>query len=232
MNTHLSFCLTLFFLVVLQESKTKLSKCISLIMVFGAIISTLYVQIYYRGLMNRAWFNTTPDLIIGAILLLLVFIGTARAFGYTMPIVTLLVISYPFVGTYLPEPFYSTSLGFFRTLSNITVSLSGGLYGVPLAVSAAYLFLFILFGSILNSIGAVKIFYILADIMSTKFRAGTALMSVVSSAGIGSITGSVAANVAVTGSFTIPLMRKAGYTKEQAAGIEAAASNGGKYFPQ
>ena len=117
-----------------------------------------------------------------------------------------------------------------QTISNLSISFEGGVYAF-LHISANFLFLFILFGGVLNATGAIKFFISLGKIVMTKIRGGAAMMAVVASAGVGSVTGSAAANVAVTGSFTIPLMKKSGFKAPEAGGIEAAASNGGQIMP-
>lgn len=231
LNAHLGFALLLVFLMHLQESRTKLTFISNLLFLIFTITSTVYIFIFHDALKLRGWFNTPFDLTIGLILLFLVIEGTRRSYGIMIPVLSIMFVAYPFIGTHLPEPFYTTSYGFWRTISSLSVSLDGGIYGVATSISATYIFLFMLFGGILEATGAVNFFFILANIIGRRFRGGPALMAVISSAGIGSITGSVAANVAVTGAYTIPLMKKVGYSPEQAAAIEAAASTGGQILP-
>ena len=161
----------------------------------------------------------------------LVLEATRRDFGWLLPVLTLLTVLYPVVGHTLPEPFRCTSLDLDQTISNLGIGLQNGIFGIVLPTSANYLFLFVLFGGILQEIGGTEFFMLLAKKISGKVQGGPGVMAVLSSALVGSITGSAAANVAITGSFTIPLMKKAGYRPSQAAAIEAAASNGGQITP-
>lgn len=117
------------------------------------------------------------------------------------------------------------------TLLATDVTSPWGLYGNLVGLSANYLFLFIIFGSVLHAFGGLRFIVQLGNLVASKLRSGPAALAVVSSALLGSITGSTAANVTITGSFTIPLMKQAGYTPDQAAAVEAAASNGGQFLP-
>jgi TRAP transporter 4TM/12TM fusion protein len=230
-TTHLGFALVLVFLTAL-EGRGKRSRRIYLTVLILFSIAVLgYIRVFSQALQLRAWFNTIPDLIIGAVLVLLVLEATRQAFGWLVPLLAVLVVIYPFFGSLLPEPFHTTSYGLKRTISNLSVSLNNGVYGEVLSVSANFIFLFVVFGGVLQATGATKFFIEFGKLIGRGLRGGPGLMAVVSSAAVGSVTGNIAANIAITGSFTIPLMKKTGYTPEQAAAIEAAASNGGQIMP-
>lgn len=231
LNTHLGFCLLLVNLDIFVKTKGKFRRLWPLVLTLLALIATGYVQIYWQELIERAYFNTTLDLIIGCILIILVMEATRRHFGLVLPVLTIIVVLYPFVGKSLPEPFRCTAYGLDQTISNLSISLANGIYGIVLPTSANYIFLFVLFGSVLQALGGTKFFMLLARLVAGKMQGGPGMMAVVSSSVVGSITGSAAANVAITGSFTIPLMKKVGYKPEYAAAIEAAASNGGQIMP-
>ena len=196
-----------------------------------ALLGTIYVQVNVDQLQDRAWFNTTMDLAIGAMLILLILRATWQAFGIFIPVIAIIAVVYPFVGHYLPEPFHSTSLSFEKTIANLSICMSRGIYGTPLSISATYIFLWMVFGSVLQATGGVEFFLQVGRMVSRKFRSGPAIMSVFTSALIGMITGSTSANIVLDGTFTIPLMKKAGFSPEQAGAIEAAASNGGQIMP-
>lgn len=230
-NTHLAFCLVIVFLTAFQASTSKLLRTLQGLFIFLSLVATIYVHLFTDELMMRSWFSTPIDLAIGAILILLVLEATRRSFGVFIPLFCLAVVIYPFFGTHFPEPFHCTSLSVPMTISNLSVSLGGGIYGIALAISAKYVFLFVLFGGILQATGATKFFSELGTLAGSRLRSGPAMTSIMSSAAVGSITGSVAANIAITGSFTIPLMKKVGYKVHEAAAIEAAASNGGQIMP-
>ncbi|MBN2325239.1 MAG: TRAP transporter fused permease subunit [Spirochaetes bacterium] len=230
-TTHLGFALVLVFLTAL-EGRGKRSRRIYLtVLVLCSIVVLGYIRVFSRELQLRAWFNTVPDLIIGAALVLLVLEATRQTFGWLVPLLAVLVVIYPFFGSLLPEPFHTTSYGLKRTISNLSVSLNNGIYGEVLSVSANFIFLFVVFGGVLQATGATKFFIELGKLIGRGLRGGPGLTAVVSSAAVGSVTGNIAANITITGSFTIPLMKKTGYTPEQAAAIEAAASNGGQIMP-
>ena len=230
-NTHLGFCLLLVFLDIFGKSKGKFRRLWPLVLTLLALVATTYVQIYWQELEERAYFNTNLDLIIGFILILLVLEATRRNFGLILPVLAIIVVLYPFVGKSLPEPFRCTAYSLDQTISNLSIGLTNGIYGIVLPISANYIFLFVLFGGLLQALGGTRFFMLLARLVADRIQGGPGMMAVVSSSVVGSITGSAAANVAITGSFTIPLMKKVGYKPEYAAAIEAAASNGGQIMP-
>ena len=230
LNTHLGFCLLLVFLGNYVTTKGA-RRHWPLLLVILALISAGYVQVLWEDLENRAYFNTPLDLVIGVIIIFLVLEATRQDFGVTLPIITVLMILYPFVGKYLPEPFRCQALDLDQTISNLSIGLANGIYGIVLPTSANYIFLFVLFGALLQAMGGTRFFMLLARLVAGNIQGGPGMMAVVSSSMVGSITGSAAANVAITGSFTIPLMKKVGYRPEHAGAIEAAASNGGQIMP-
>ena len=231
LNTHLGFSLILVFLSVAQQREKDSRRFIFIAMALLALVGTIYIQVMYRELRLRTWFNTPLDIAVGVVLMVLSLEAARRAFGLVIPVITLLVVLYPFLGHHLPEPFYCTVYSLARTLSNLSLTFRTGLHDAALSASANYIFLFVVFGSVLQSVGATEFFLQLARLIGSKFRGGPGMMAVVSSAGVGSITGSVVANMTITGSFTIPLMKKVGYKPEQAGAIEGAASNGGQILP-
>jgi len=231
LNTHLGFCLVLVLLDQLTKAKTKWSRIWLLFLILLSLLSVGYVQLNWQALEERAYFNTTFDLIIGVILIVLVLEATRRSFGLILPVLAIVVVLYPFIGKSLPEPFRCTAYSLDQTISNLSIGLANGIYGIVLPTSANYIFLFVLFGALLQSLGGSRFFMLLARALAGRMQGGPGMMAVMSSALVGSITGSAAANVAITGSFTIPLMKKVGYKPEHAAAIEAAASNGGQIMP-
>ncbi|MFC1993485.1 TRAP transporter permease [Chloroflexota bacterium] len=230
-NTHLGFALVLVYLTVFATSRGKGWRVFSAVLALLSLLATGYIQIFCEELQLRAWFSTNTDLIVGAILILLVLEAARQSFGWIIPLFAILVVIYPFIGSVLPEPFHTTSYGLSKTISNLSVSLNNGIYGPVLPASANFIFLFMVFGGLLQATGATKFFVELGKLAGRRLRGGPGLMAVVSSATVGSITGNVTANIAITGPFTISLMKKIGYTPEQAGAIEAAASNGGQIMP-
>ncbi len=231
LNTHLGFALILTFLVAGKQSPTRVGRAVMVLFACLSLIVSLYIQVLYPELKVRIWFNTPLDLFVGVTLIVLTLEAARRSSGLLMPAMSVAIVLYPFLGHLLPEPFYCTVYTLTRTLSNLSLTLNTGLHESALAASANYIFLFVVFGSLLQAVGATDFFLQLAKLVSGKFKGGPAMMAVVSSALVGSVTGSVVANVTITGSFTIPLMKRVGYKPEHAGAIEASASNGGQIMP-
>ncbi|MBN1103337.1 MAG: TRAP transporter fused permease subunit [Deltaproteobacteria bacterium] len=231
LNTHLAFCLLLVFLGDATGRKGGFQRWSAVILALLALASTLYVQVLWEDLENRAYFNNLPDLIVGVVLIVLVLEATRRDFGVILPLLSLLMVLYPFLGKALPEPFRCQAMDLEQTISNLSIGLQNGIFGIVLPTSANFIFLFVLFGALLQAMGGTRFFMLLAKLVAGKMQGGPGMMAVISSTLVGSITGSAAANVAITGSFTIPLMKRVGYKPEYAGAIEAAASNGGQIMP-
>ena len=230
LNTHLGFSLVLIFLVGVLKAKGKIGKFLSIAFAALSLFTSLYVQLQWVELQTRAYFNTIYDLIVGGFLIFLSLEATRRELGLFLPALVLVIVVYPFLGHMLPEPFYCHSLGLPRTISKLAIALESGIYQF-LPISSNYIFLFAVFGCLLQALGGTEFFMEIARLISRKIRGGPAMMAVVSSAMVGTVTGSGAANVLITGTFTIPLMKKYGYAPEHAGAIEAAASNGGQIMP-
>ena len=229
--THLGLTLLITYLVAFNESKTRSHRIIYLILSVFSIAVSAYLWVYYEELISRVWSPTGYDLLVGVILLIVCFVACIRYFGPIVPVIAAIFVIYPFFGHYLPEPFFSISYPLTRTINNLTTSLGGGIFDIPLGISARYLFLVVMLGFILNGLGATKFFILMAKRYQHRLRSGPGLLAVVSSAAVGSVIGSGEANTAITGSFTIPTMIKTGYKPELAAGIEAVASIGGQILP-
>jgi TRAP transporter 4TM/12TM fusion protein len=227
-NIHLAFALVLVFLFAVKESK-KRWRLLLLTFLVLSLITTGYIHIFQEELLLRLAFPIFSDVIIGTILMLLVLEATRRAFGIVLPALAFILILYTAFGYLLPAPLYTMQYSFGKLISKL--SLLNGLYGTILGISANYLFLFVAFGSVLQISGAGKFFVQVGRLLGQRLAGGAALTAVVSSALLGTLTGSVSANVVTSGSYTIPLMKKSGYQPEQAGAIEAAASTGGQIMP-
>lgn len=229
LNTHLGFVLVLIFLIALRNKPKRWPLWLG--MMAGSIVATGYVQAFYSDIADRQLVViTTADIIIGVILVAVVLEASRQAFGNALAIVALVCIVYAFLGSHFPEPFTTASIPPEKVLARLGIHLTG-LYGSVLGASANYIFLFMIFGGVLQAAGGSRFFYELGKLVGRRFRSGPAMAAVVSSALVGMISGSPSANVAVSGTFTIPLMKKVGYSPESAGAIEAAASNGGQIMP-
>ncbi|UCG65304.1 MAG: TRAP transporter fused permease subunit [Deltaproteobacteria bacterium] len=228
-NIHLGLALILVFLTALRKSR-KHWRLPLIAFILLSLIATGYVHIFYEDLEIRAMFNTIPDLIIGALLILLALEATRRSFGLLLPLLAAVAIVYAFLGHHIPEPFRAQHMSIGKTISSLSIGLTG-IYGTILRVSANFIFLYVLFGTLMVTLKATGFFMQVGRLIGRVVRSGPAMAAVVTSSLVGSVTGQAAANVAITGSFTIPLMKRVGYKPEQAGGIEAAASTGGQIMP-
>ena len=124
LNTHLTFCLVLTFLNgFIKEKGLKRFWCLALLLL--SLVAVGYVQLFWKELQMRAFFNTKLDLVMGALLILIVLEGTRRTFGLVMPLIVSVVVIYPFIGHLLPEPFFTRSLSLSKTIANLSVGLQG-----------------------------------------------------------------------------------------------------------
>ncbi len=195
-----------------------------------AAFSALYIVIDYMGIASRAGMPVTRDIIFGFMLILLLLEATRRVIGPALPIIAIVFIIYVFSGPYLPDFLAFKGASISRFISQMTMD-SEGIYGVPLQVSATVVFLFVLFGTMLERIGGGQFFIRLAIAGLGRFKGGAAKAAVLGSALTGMVSGSSIANVVTTGTFTIPLMKKMGYPAAKAAAIEVAASTNGQLAP-
>ena len=195
-----------------------------------AVAAALYVFFDYDGIADRAGQPNARDIVIGLILLVTLLEATRRVSGPALPIISLLFIAYVFFGPYLPDLFAFKGVSLSRFISQITMDTQG-IYGVPLHVSATVVFLFVLFGTMLDRAGGGSFFTRIAVSGLGQYRGGAAKAAVAGSALSGMVSGSSIANVVTTGTFTIPLMKRIGYTGTKAAAIEVASSVNGQLAP-
>lgn len=179
-----------------------------------------------RGIMGP----TRMDYWVGIILLILILEGTRRAVGLAIVLVALAFIGYGVFGSYMPEFISHRGYSIDRITGYIVWSTEG-VFGTPLAVSATFVIIFIMFGAFMDKLGAGSLFIDLAVALTGRVKGGPALTSVLGSGLMGSINGSSVSNVVTTGTFTIPLMKRTGYKPNFAAGVEAVASTGGQIMP-
>jgi TRAP transporter 4TM/12TM fusion protein len=180
---------------------------------------------------NRAGIEVPVDHLVGLVGLLLVLEATRRAIGWTLPLLVLAFIGYASLGTLMPDwLFPHRGYNWERIVSQVFLH-SQGVFGIALKVMFTYVFLFVLFGTVLEQTGATGFILDSARRIFRESTGGSAKVAVISSGMMGSLSGSAVANTATTGTFTIPMMRSAGFRAEVAGGIEAAASSGGALVP-
>ena len=179
---------------------------------------------------NRAGNEKTLDFVIAGVGIGLILDGTRRAIGWTLPILCLLFAVYAMFGRSMPDAFFPHAGNSWEQIVQKTF-LQGGVFGIALKVMFTYVFLFVLFGALLEQTGATAYVINFARRLFRGITGAPALISVVSSAMLGSLSGSAVANTAATGTFTIPLMKSSGFKADTAGGVEAAASSGGALMP-
>ena len=203
---------------------------LSVLLILGVVASAVYLVSQHEALVRRAGSPTGLDLIGGLLTLLVVLELARRTTGWGLVVVALLALVYAVAGPYLPGILAHRGYGFSRLMEHLYLSTEG-VWGVPLGVSADFVYLFVLFGALLDMAGGGALLIGLADRVAGKSRGGPAKTAALASAFMGSLSGSAVANVVTTGTFTIPLMRRSGFKPFFAGAIEAAASTGGQLMP-
>ena len=229
---HLAFGFLLIFLLYPTRqswSKTKMNPLDVLFAIVGAC-SAMYIVVNYNELVLRAGMNTETDFIVGLIGTVLVFEAARRVVGWPMIIVALVFLLYAFFGPYVPGIMAHRGVGLEEMFDHLFFTTEG-IFGTPMGVSSTFIYLFILFGAYLEATGLGKFFIDLANAIAGWAAGGPAKVAVLSSGLMGTVSGSSVGNVAGTGSFTIPMMKKLGYRPAFAGAVEAAASTGGQLMP-
>lgn len=190
----------------------------------------LYLVVFYQELALRPGLPNRLDIVFAALGMLLLLEATRRALGPPLMLVAAVFLSYTFFGPYFPDVIAHRGVSVNRMLSHQWLTTEG-VFGVALGVSSSFVFLFVLFGALLDKAGAGNYFIKVAFSLLGHFRGGPAKAAVVASGLTGIISGSSIANVVTTGTFTIPLMKKVGFPANKAAAIEVAASTNGQLTP-
>ena len=194
------------------------------------VIGCLNILLNWDAISDREGMPTASDIYLGIIMIILVIEGARRSMGWPLPIVSIVALLYALFGPYFPG--LLAHGGFpFKELAPFEYLRTDGIFGVPLGVSASFIFLFVLFGAFLSSSGAGKFFIDLAIALTGQSQGGPGKAAVVASGLMGTVSGSSVANAVTTGAFTIPLMKESGYKSEFAAAVVAAASTGGQVMP-
>jgi TRAP transporter 4TM/12TM fusion protein len=230
-GVHVGFLLLMAFgLIGNFTAKSNTGRAMGWLIGAAGFLCGLYQWIFYADLIARDGDPTTADLAVGTLLAFLIFEGTRRLMGLALPLMAGACLLYWFFGRYLPAPFNHRGYGFDQVISHLAYGTEG-FYGVPIYVSATYIFLFILFGSFLEHAGMIQLFTDVSLGLFGRARGGPAKVAVFASGMMGTISGSGVANVVTVGQFTIPLMIRFGYRRAFAAGVEATASMGGQIMP-
>lgn len=211
----------------------RLWRAWNVLLLFVSVGASAYLVLNAETVASRMSFVTpltVAQYVFGLGLMLVVLEAARRTIGVVLTGITLAFVAYGLFGHYLPYPFWHRGYSLGRIVEQSYLGLDG-IWGTPVAVTASYVFLFVLLGALLLSSGGGEFFTQLARRMTRGTVGGPAKGSVVASTFMGMLSGSSAANAVTTGSFTIPVMRKSGYSKEFAAGVEAASSANGQVTP-
>ncbi|MFC3783297.1 TRAP transporter permease [Bacillus chungangensis] len=232
-SIHLGFALGLIFLLFPARKKSpKRGK----IVWYDVILSLLgfgvgaYWPLNYNKLITSIGVLDSVDFYVGIAAILLVLEATRRVVGIPITIISILFLLYALYGPYMPGFLVHRGISLDRLVQTMFFTTEG-ILGTPLSVSSTFIFLFLLFGAFLVKTGVGSYFNDLAVSIAGRRTGGPAKVAIFSSALQGTISGSSVANVVTSGSFTIPMMKKLGYKREFAGGVEAAASTGGQLMP-
>jgi len=236
---HLGFSLTLVFLIYPISKGKKISIFDILISFIGAF-SCFYIYFFYDQLVDRGGvllniligdsFELPIELIIGSLGILILLEATRRAIGLPLVIIAICFLLFSYFGRYAPEIISHGGLSLNRLVGFQWLDQEA-IFGIPIGVSVDFIFLFVLFGALLETAGGGKYFLDLAFAMVGKMRGGPAKAAILGSGMTGLISGSSIANTVTTGTFTIPIMKKTGFSKEKAGAIEVSSSVNGQIMP-
>ncbi|MHB9153891.1 MAG: TRAP transporter permease [Spirochaetales bacterium] len=232
-SIHLGFAFCLIFLLYPTSkkwSRKKIHPLDAVLSVFGAAAPLYITVLWTTSLAQRSGSPTSLDIVVGIIGVLLVLEATRRVVGLPMVIVALVFIAYAFAGPYIPGKMAHRGVSIQGLVEHLWFTTEG-IFGTPIGVSSTFIFLFILFGSFLEKTGLGQFFIDIANSLAGWASGGPAKVAVISSALMGTVSGSSVGNVVGTGSFTIPMMKKLGYKPEFAGAVEATASTGGQLMP-
>jgi len=226
-------CLSgLTFLVYRASEKKKVWWLDTLDWIFFtiAMASGLYMLITWENITASGGYYNDLDAIVSIILVLVILEATRRGVSAILALTAAVFIAYALWGQHLPGIFAHRAYTTYRVFSFLALTPEA-VFGIPIDVSATYIVMFIIFSALANAVGGGEFFTDLAFSVTGRLRGGPAKAAVVSSAMFGTISGSSTANVVATGTFTIPLMKKAGYDRNFAGAVEAVASTGGQITP-
>ena len=231
-SIHLAFALLLAFLAypAFKRSPRDRVPLVDIALGLVAAASAAYLFIFYEQLAQRPGSLTTADLITACVGIPLLLEATRRALGPPLAIIALVFLVYSVAGPWMPGLLAHRGVSF-TAMANHQWITTEGVFGIALGVSTSFVFLFVLFGALLERAGAGHYFIQLAFSLLGHMRGGPAKAAVVASGMTGLISGSSIANVVTTGTFTIPMMKKVGFSKEKAGAVEVASSVNGQIMP-
>ncbi|MDJ0834735.1 MAG: TRAP transporter permease [Gammaproteobacteria bacterium] len=231
-SIHLTFAVFIAYLAfpAMKRSPRDYIPIQDWVLAFIAAFCASYLYVFYEELAGRPGLPTTLDLIVAIAGLITLLEATRRALGPPLMVVAGVFLIYAFAGPFMPDVIAHKGASLNKGMSHYWLSTEG-VFGVALGVSTSMVFMFVLFGAMLEHAGAGNYFIRVAFALLGHMRGGPAKAAVVSSAMTGLISGSSIANVVTTGTFTIPLMKKVGFPAEKAGAVEVASSTNGQLTP-
>lgn len=232
-SVHLAFALFMIFIIYPRSKQLAARREVPLYdfaLAIAASLCALYIYLDFEGLAQRPGDYLQRDIIVGIVGTLLLLEAARRALGIALTIVACVFLVYTHFGPHMPDMIAHRGASVYKMVSHLYLT-TGGIFGVPLGVSAGFVFLFVLFGGLLERAGAGAYFINLAYALLGKYRGGPAKAAVAASGMTGIISGSSTANTVTTGTFTIPLMKKVGFPAHKAAAVEVASSINGQLMP-
>ena len=230
---HVAMAFSLLFALRPASEKLKNTRTdlvLSTVLITAVLAASLWLIWRWKAIAFSGGLTTDGDFYAGAVILLLVFEAARRGIGLILACITLVFFCYPFISPYLPGILNGRGYSLERMVIFLTTDTQG-VYGIPIGVAATYIIVFTIFGAMLSRFGAGDFFFEISIRLTRGLRAASAKSAVLFSTLIGMVSGSAAGNVAVTGTVTIPIMKREGYEPHQAGAIEAVASTGGQLMP-
>lgn len=234
-NFHLAFAMAIGFLAMVETQATGARVRRTLLWLAAGAVAAVaaYIHLEYEALTQvRSFLPNTADMVVASALLLLALVLSGLQWGWVIPALAVIGLAYGYWGNNLPgEIFFHSGIAFQRLLAYTSIPYFQGLLGGLTSLSASTIFLFMLFGGALKATGAIDFIVNVGFAVGRNSRAGPAWVAVISSAMMGTVSGSTVANVASTGALTIPMMKRYGFRGAFAAATEAVSSTGGQLMP-
>lgn len=231
--TQRSLLLTLMIPAILSVYKVSdvlIKRILNYILIGMGIVSGVYVIMVWPERILRIGAIPLTDIIMGTLMVIVILEITRRTTGLFLALTTLFFIVYGLFGPYFPSFMKHRGESWSRII-NFLYLTTEGIFGIPLGIAATFIMVFIIFGAFLQTFGGGQWFIDMSLAIAGKRRGGPAKTAIFASGLMGMLSGASAANVVTTGTFTIPLMKKIGYSSEDAAAIEASASTAGLFTP-
>jgi TRAP transporter 4TM/12TM fusion protein len=229
-SVHVGFGLVMVYLLYPSSNKKIIMKALDYLFMAIAVIASGYVVINYERFIMDPFGYSSLDILLGTVFIIVILDAARRTVGWSVPILTIIMILYTTFGQLIPGQWGHGKMGWEFIISGLYMT-STGIYGQIVLIVATVIAIFLIFGAALEATGASNSFMGLALKLTGRSAGGPAKVAVISSALFGTISGNTAANVAVTGSFTIPLMKRLKYPSHYAAAVEASASTLGQIMP-